>query len=117
MSSAESISSNGLETDNDFETSAETASTSVSYWRDRDGYAYVSDGTDIAHVHRLTLYAEIGDDLFDDNHQTHHELDKYADAPRWLDALTPREHARLHDDGDRTTVDGYPILRDDTTNG
>lgn len=82
------------------------------YWvRDDDRDFITTPDGEVVNIARLTAYAEYGDEIFDKH--AHHEipLGKIT-APRFIDALSPEEHGRLHGNNiDPVEVDGIPLLR------
>ena len=62
-------------------------------------------------VARLTVYAEVGEEIH--GKDAHHEIPLLKiDAPRFLDALTREEHMGYHQpDPDPVEVDGFPLFR------
>jgi len=85
---------------------------SCTYWTRDDGRAFLTDPNgEVANIARLTAYAEYGEEIHDA--QAYHEIDKYKiDAPRFLDAVSKKEHSEFHCQGpERIVIDGFQLLR------
>lgn len=80
------------------------------YWIRDDGREFITDPNgEIANLTRLTAYVEHGEAIHDA--QAHHELSTLKiDAPRFIDALSQKEHGQLSHD-EATEVDGFPLIR------
>lgn len=93
------------------------SSTKVYEWVTEKGYTYVTDENDIVSLHRLTAFAEYGEEALDADtihHALYCEDDEggiRVDAPAFLVPLDHGEHSELHREGEWREVGGILQLR------